>query len=77
MLKLKDEALHTFDKASPVALLDWYDVPKELILVMERPIPAMDMLDFIESKGGTLQEDETKVGWHSMTLNILYCSRTE
>ncbi|XP_024141734.1 serine/threonine-protein kinase pim-1 [Oryzias melastigma] len=61
MLKLKDEALHTFDKASPVALLDWYDVPKELILVMERPIPAMDMLDFIESKGGTLQEDETKI----------------
>ncbi|RVE58464.1 hypothetical protein OJAV_G00209360 [Oryzias javanicus] len=61
MLKLKDEALHAVDKASPVVLLDWYDLRKELILVMERPIPAMDMLDYIESKGGTLPEDETKI----------------
>ncbi|XP_076012130.1 serine/threonine-protein kinase pim-2-like [Genypterus blacodes] len=43
-----------------VALLDCFDLDDELILVMERPVPCMDLLDYIKSSGG-LQEHIAKV----------------
>ncbi|XP_020555168.2 serine/threonine-protein kinase pim-1-like isoform X1 [Oryzias latipes] len=62
MQKLKDPQLQSPDKASPVVLLDWYDLKEEIILVMERPIPATDMEDYLKSRGGKIEEDEVKVG---------------
>uniref|UniRef100_A0A8C2XK67 non-specific serine/threonine protein kinase n=1 Tax=Cyclopterus lumpus TaxID=8103 RepID=A0A8C2XK67_CYCLU len=44
-----------------VDLLDWYIVDEELILVLERPMPAVDLSNYIESKGGHLKEKEAKV----------------
>ncbi|XP_034417555.1 serine/threonine-protein kinase pim-2-like [Cyclopterus lumpus] len=44
-----------------VDLLDWYIVDEELILVLERPMPAVDLSNYIESKGGHLKEKEVKV----------------
>uniref|UniRef100_A0A3P9I0T1 non-specific serine/threonine protein kinase n=1 Tax=Oryzias latipes TaxID=8090 RepID=A0A3P9I0T1_ORYLA len=61
MLKLKDESTHSDGKAAPVALLDWYDIGREIVLVMERPIPCEDLFHYIDTKGGTLQEEEAKI----------------
>uniref|UniRef100_A0A3P9MME5 non-specific serine/threonine protein kinase n=1 Tax=Oryzias latipes TaxID=8090 RepID=A0A3P9MME5_ORYLA len=61
MLKLKDESIHSDGKAAPVALLDWYDIGREIVLVMERPIPCEDLFHYIDTKGGTLQEEEAKI----------------
>ncbi|XP_020561274.2 serine/threonine-protein kinase pim-2-like [Oryzias latipes] len=61
MQKLKDPQLQSADKASPVVLLDWYDLKEEIILVMERPIPATDMEDYLKSRGGKIEEDEVKI----------------
>ncbi|KAE8293882.1 Serine/threonine-protein kinase pim-3 [Larimichthys crocea] len=47
--------------SAPVSLLDWYDLGEELILVMERPVPSMDLFDYIHGKGGSLDEEEAKI----------------
>uniref|UniRef100_A0A8C2XQT0 non-specific serine/threonine protein kinase n=1 Tax=Cyclopterus lumpus TaxID=8103 RepID=A0A8C2XQT0_CYCLU len=40
-----------------VDLLDWYIVDEKLILVLERPMPAVDLSNYIETKGAIdLQE---------------------
>ncbi|XP_023805580.1 serine/threonine-protein kinase pim-1-like isoform X1 [Oryzias latipes] len=61
MLKLRDESIHSDGKAAPVALLDWYDIGREILLVMERPIPCEDLFHYIDTKGGTLEEEEAKI----------------
>ncbi|XP_075939241.1 uncharacterized protein LOC142940924 [Anarhichas minor] len=47
--------------SAPVSLLDHYKLDQELILVLERPIPAKDLLDHINANGGPLDEEEAKV----------------
>ncbi|XP_077403344.1 serine/threonine-protein kinase pim-2-like [Vanacampus margaritifer] len=44
-----------------VTLLDWYDLGQKLILVMERPVPAEDLTEYINKRGGSLDEMEAKV----------------
>lgn len=51
MLRLQDKNIYSKTKAAPVSLLDRY----------ERPIPCKDMFDYIQDKGGKLEEEETKV----------------
>ncbi|KAM9728562.1 serine/threonine-protein kinase pim-1-like [Menidia menidia] len=46
--------------SAPVSLLDWYDFQQELILVLERPMPAEDLSNYIV-KNGSLEEEEAKV----------------
>lgn len=53
---------------APVSLLDWYDLNQELILVMERPVPAMDLSDYIELNGGSLSEEKAKVSCRSILV---------
>ncbi|XP_027129084.1 serine/threonine-protein kinase pim-1 isoform X2 [Larimichthys crocea] len=60
MLKLAEGTTGVGTSAS-VALLDWYDLDKELILVMERPVPAVDLLKYIQGKGGSIDENEAKI----------------
>lgn len=48
-------------EAASVALLDSYVLRDELVLVMERPLPSMDLFDYILHRGGHLQEEEAKV----------------
>ncbi|XP_067451475.1 serine/threonine-protein kinase pim-1-like [Thunnus thynnus] len=45
---------------SAVSLLDWYDLDKELILVLERPVPSVDLFDYNEANG-CLKEEEAKI----------------
>ncbi|XP_034417825.1 serine/threonine-protein kinase pim-1-like [Cyclopterus lumpus] len=44
-----------------IDLLDWYVVDKELVLVLERPMPAVDLFNYIQHKGGYLEEQEAKI----------------
>ena len=61
MLKLESTTASSVGQSAPVSLLDWYDLQQELILVLERPMPAEDLAHYIEEHGGSLQEDEAKV----------------
>uniref|UniRef100_A0A3B4UHR9 Serine/threonine-protein kinase n=1 Tax=Seriola dumerili TaxID=41447 RepID=A0A3B4UHR9_SERDU len=62
MLKLaKSRKKGEVGTSAPVALLDWYDLGQELILVLERPVPAEDLLKYTEQKGGCLQEEEGRI----------------
>lgn len=58
LLKFKSAAGGT---SAVVNLLDWYDLDYELILVLERPVPCMDLIDYMNSKESFLQEQEAKV----------------
>ncbi|KAM3624774.1 uncharacterized protein V6R79_001395 [Siganus canaliculatus] len=44
-----------------VKLLDWYDSPDQLILVLERPDPCEDLLDFVHHNNGILKECDAKI----------------
>uniref|UniRef100_M3ZSQ2 non-specific serine/threonine protein kinase n=1 Tax=Xiphophorus maculatus TaxID=8083 RepID=M3ZSQ2_XIPMA len=58
MLKLRTA---TMPQLAMVSLLDWYDLDQELILVMERPMFAEDLLVYLKECGGCLNEKEAKV----------------
>lgn len=47
-------------QSAAVTLLDWYDLDQEILLVMERPVPSMDLLDYVNSFD-SLTEDQAKV----------------
>ena len=67
MEKLSARTSGSAGTSAPVSLLDWYDLDQELILVMERPVPCKDLFDYIRDKGGSLQEEETKVSCWPIT----------
>ncbi|XP_037613887.1 serine/threonine-protein kinase pim-1-like isoform X2 [Sebastes umbrosus] len=60
MLKLVAKTSGSAASSAPVSLLDWYDLEQELILVLERPDPCVDLAMYMFSKGG-LQEKEAKI----------------
>ncbi|XP_056151412.1 serine/threonine-protein kinase pim-2-like [Lampris incognitus] len=47
-------------KHSAVTLVDWFEVERDLVLVMERPVPSIDLFYYLETVGGSLQEEEAK-----------------
>ncbi|XP_061582050.1 serine/threonine-protein kinase pim-1-like [Cololabis saira] len=44
-------------KSAVVSFLDWYDLEQEVLLVMERPVPSVDLFTYILNNDGPLQED--------------------
>uniref|UniRef100_A0A3P9I2Z6 non-specific serine/threonine protein kinase n=1 Tax=Oryzias latipes TaxID=8090 RepID=A0A3P9I2Z6_ORYLA len=61
MLKLQSGTSNSAGSKAPITLLDWYVLPHELILVLERPMPASDLHSYIERRGGSLKESEAKM----------------
>uniref|UniRef100_H2LUR8 Serine/threonine-protein kinase n=1 Tax=Oryzias latipes TaxID=8090 RepID=H2LUR8_ORYLA len=61
MLKLQSGTSNSAGSKAPITLLDWYVLPHELILVLERPMPASDLHSYIERRGGSLKESEAKI----------------
>ncbi|XP_075957603.1 serine/threonine-protein kinase pim-1-like [Anarhichas minor] len=72
MLKLAAESKGT---SAPVSLLDWYDLDQELILVLERPIPAEDLYDYIKVNGGSLDEEEAKIILKQLVEAAIYLEK--
>lgn len=62
MLRIQAGNTGSAGTSAPISLLDWFDLGQELILVLERPVPSEDLFDYVESNGGSLEEDEAKVG---------------
>ncbi|KAM6989134.1 serine/threonine-protein kinase pim-1-like [Tautogolabrus adspersus] len=60
-LCLDSRDLQASGTSATVALLDWYDLDDELILVLERPVPCCDLIDYMNSRRSGLQEHEAKV----------------
>ncbi|XP_078122336.1 serine/threonine-protein kinase pim-1-like [Sander vitreus] len=61
MLKLGAGTSRSVGTSAPVSLLDWYDLDQELILVLERPVPSKDLLNYVVDNGGSLREEQTKI----------------
>lgn len=59
MLKVKGI---TTQSNTVVDLLDWYELPGELILILERPVPCMDLCDYLDTKAGIMHERKAQVG---------------
>lgn len=55
--------------SAAVSLLDWYDLDQELILVLERPVPCVDLRQCLE-ENGSLQEHEAKVSCWKMCVCV-------
>uniref|UniRef100_UPI0037E80743 serine/threonine-protein kinase pim-1-like n=1 Tax=Semicossyphus pulcher TaxID=241346 RepID=UPI0037E80743 len=49
-----------FGTSAAVSLLDWYSMEDELIIVMERPDPAVTLSAYLKGQGGALKEDVAK-----------------
>lgn len=58
MLRIQKSANGT---SAAVTLLDWYDLHDELILVLERPVPCLDLIQYSMSRRSSMQEREAKV----------------
>ncbi|KAI4829314.1 hypothetical protein KUCAC02_023360 [Chaenocephalus aceratus] len=57
LLKLRPAA---GESSAAITLLDWYNLDLELILVLERPVPCMDMIDYLNSRQSSPKEHEAK-----------------
>ncbi|XP_071400434.1 serine/threonine-protein kinase pim-2-like [Centroberyx affinis] len=44
-----------------VTLVDWFELSDELVLVLERPVPAVDLDAYLEARGGRVLECEAKI----------------
>ncbi|XP_047197684.1 serine/threonine-protein kinase pim-1-like [Hippoglossus stenolepis] len=51
----------TVGKSAAVSILDWYDLDQEVLLVMERPVPSMELLRFMDENCGLIAEDVAKI----------------
>ncbi|XP_019945277.2 serine/threonine-protein kinase pim-2-like [Paralichthys olivaceus] len=48
-------------KSAVVQFLDWYDLGDEIFLVMERPVPCVDLFDHLQDNCGQLDEHKAKI----------------
>ena len=49
------------DKSAAVSFIEWYSLDQEIILIMERPVPAVDLSVYIQRNGHQLDEGTAKV----------------
>ncbi|XP_030594036.1 serine/threonine-protein kinase pim-3-like [Archocentrus centrarchus] len=50
----------TVGTCAAAAMLDWYELEREVLLVMEKPVPGVSLLNYMENNGGCLEEDAAK-----------------
>ncbi|TNN78706.1 Serine/threonine-protein kinase pim-2 [Liparis tanakae] len=43
-----------------IVQLHWYDLDQEVLLIMERPVPCVDLLTYLYNNDGPLSEDQAK-----------------
>ncbi|XP_076027216.1 serine/threonine-protein kinase pim-2-like [Genypterus blacodes] len=61
LLSMVGPGFQPFGSSPAVALIDCFELDQELVLIMERPVPCIDLLDYIWSNSCCeLQEEEAK-----------------
>ncbi|XP_030235573.1 serine/threonine-protein kinase pim-2-like [Gadus morhua] len=70
MLRATEDRPDPGGPGTVVLLLDWFQLDQELILVQERPSACVDLLSYMESKGGRLQEQDAKMILHQVVEGI-------
>lgn len=73
MLKMSSRKKLSVKKSAPIALLDWYDLDQELVLVLERPVPCKDLYEYCQDNGGSLVEEQAKVNALSVCVCVCLC----
>ncbi|XP_019935328.2 serine/threonine-protein kinase pim-2-like isoform X1 [Paralichthys olivaceus] len=48
-------------KSAAVSFIEWYNLDKGIIIIMERPVPAVDLSTYVQCRGGQLDEGEAKI----------------
>ncbi|XP_038140756.1 serine/threonine-protein kinase pim-2-like [Cyprinodon tularosa] len=61
MLKLRAKTTSSPGQSAILSMLDWYDMGEEVIVVMERPIPAEDLFNYIHNHKGCITMDNAKI----------------
>ncbi|KAJ7997035.1 hypothetical protein DPEC_G00224730 [Dallia pectoralis] len=56
-----------------VELLDWYELPHMVILVLERPTPCMDLFYYLMAMGGKLDQAVARVVMQQVVVAALHC----
>lgn len=56
-----------------IRVLDWQDDPDHYIMVMERPSPSMDMVDFLKLNGGVFDERIAQHMWQVIYAANVCC----
>uniref|UniRef100_A0A3Q0RYB8 non-specific serine/threonine protein kinase n=1 Tax=Amphilophus citrinellus TaxID=61819 RepID=A0A3Q0RYB8_AMPCI len=44
------------EKSAAVLILDWYELEEEVLLVMERPVPCVNLLKYVEENDGCMKK---------------------
>ncbi|KAM9832238.1 serine/threonine-protein kinase pim-3-like [Neosynchiropus ocellatus] len=57
---MKELAMGDAEKAAFISLLDYYELKKELILVLERPVPAVDLYEYVKVRGDGMKEKKAQ-----------------
>ncbi|XP_019897218.2 serine/threonine-protein kinase pim-3-like [Esox lucius] len=56
-----------------VELLDWYELPKIIVLVLERPTPCMDLSDYCMAMGGKLDQAVARDIMQQVVVAMQHC----
>ncbi|XP_035235882.1 uncharacterized protein LOC118206858 [Anguilla anguilla] len=56
-------------------LHEWFDTPDHYIMVLERPDPCVDLLEFCESQNGLLDEQRARAVTEQLLQALLHCQR--
>ncbi|XP_076866831.1 serine/threonine-protein kinase pim-1-like isoform X1 [Brachyhypopomus gauderio] len=56
-----------------VELLEWFESRDHFILILERPIPCMDLFDFLVSRNGQLPESQARLIMRQVVQAVLHC----
>ncbi|XP_041089321.1 serine/threonine-protein kinase pim-2-like [Polyodon spathula] len=58
-----------------IELLEWFERPEVILLVLERPHPCSDLFDFAHSQGGLLKEHTARNLMHQLVGALEHCHR--
>ncbi|XP_068444160.1 uncharacterized protein [Clinocottus analis] len=77
MLRLQEHPSSSAGASAPVALLDWYQMGQELIMVHERPVPCQTMMHHLRGNGGSIPEAEAKIIFNQLVDAAIYLQKKQ
>uniref|UniRef100_A0A3Q2FDH7 non-specific serine/threonine protein kinase n=1 Tax=Cyprinodon variegatus TaxID=28743 RepID=A0A3Q2FDH7_CYPVA len=77
MLKLRAKTTRSPEQSAILSMLDWYDMGEELIVVMERPMPAEDLFNYIQNHKGRITMNDAKIMIKQLLKTITYLQKAK